>query len=150
MTKGQSTVSIAQKELQSSAAMDPQCTLASFKSDLHVKGYLAYQNEWVPVVNEELRARTEPENAVDKYVVCVLSGEDVVGHLKKGKSGRFAKTVFYFLRGDRQFMQRHCEGQTCQPWRWKRYMQEPCTQRFTRQKKFIEVLLKQLSSLYEC
>jgi len=31
----------------------------------------------------------------------MLSGEDVVGHLKKGKSGRFAKTVFYFLRGDK-------------------------------------------------
>lgn len=81
--------------------MGPRCTLASFEIDSHVKGYHAYQNEWVPVVNEKVMAQTEPENVVDKYAVCVLSGEDVVGHLKKGKNGRFAKTVFYFLRVDK-------------------------------------------------
>ena len=91
VTKGQSTVNIAQKELQLSAGMDPQCTLPLFEIDSHVKGCHAYQNEWVPVVNEKLRTRTEPENVVDKYAVCVLSGEDVVEHLKKGKSGRLPK-----------------------------------------------------------
>jgi len=94
-------VNIAQKELQLSTAMDPQRTLALFEIDSHVKGYHAYQNEWVPVVNEKLRAQTEPENVVDKYAVCTLSGKDVVGHLKKGKSEPFAKMVFYFLRGDK-------------------------------------------------
>ena len=150
MTKGQSTLNIAQKELQLSTAMDPQCTLASFEIDSHVKGYHAYQNEWVPVVNEKLRTRTEPENVVDKYAVCVLSGEDVVGHLKKGKSGRFAKTVFYFLRGDK-------DGSCSVIMRGKPVnlgdgegMQVPCTLHFTGQKTFIEVLRKQLSSLDEC
>lgn len=58
MTKGQSTVNIAQKEPQLSAAMDLQCMLASFKIDSHIKGYHAYQNEWVLVVNGKLRAQT--------------------------------------------------------------------------------------------
>jgi len=143
-------LNIAQKELQLSTAMDPQCTLASFEIDSHVKGYHVYQNEWVPVVNEKLRTRTEPENVVDKYAVRVLSGEDVVGHLKKGKSGRFAKTVFYFLRGDK-------DGSCSIIVRGKPVnlgdgegMQVPSTLHFTGQKTFIEVLRKQLSSLDEC
>ena len=37
---------------------------------------------------------------VDKYAVCVMLGDEIVGHLKKGRTGRFAKTVFYFLRAD--------------------------------------------------
>ena len=53
--------------------------------------------EWVPVVNEKLRTRTEPENVMDKCAVCVLSSEDVVEHLKKGKSGRLPKHYFSFF-----------------------------------------------------
>ena len=35
-----------------------------------------------------------------KFPVCVKINEKILGHLKKGISGRFAKTVFYFLRSD--------------------------------------------------
>ena len=42
----------------------------------------------------------EPGNPTDKYAVCVLKDGKVVGHLRKGSSGRFAKTMFYFLRND--------------------------------------------------
>ena len=31
---------------------------------------------------------------------CVRLDDEVVGHLKRGKSGHFAKTIFYFLRAD--------------------------------------------------
>lgn len=96
MTTGQSRANIAKKEFQFSAALGQRCTLASFEIDSHVKGYLAYQNEWVPVVNEKLMARTEPDNVVDKYAVCVLSGEDAVGHLKKGKMDDLPKRYFTF------------------------------------------------------
>lgn len=130
--------------------MDPHHTFASFKIDSHIKGYHAYKDTWVPKVNEELRTRTEPENVVDKYAVCVLLGEDAVGHLKKGKSGRFAKTVFYFLRADKT-------GSCSVIVRGKPVnlgdgegMQVPCSLHFTGQKAFIEVLRKQLSSLEEC
>ena len=40
----------------------------------------------------------EPDNVVDKYAVAVINKSKVVGHLMNGKSGKFAKTVFFFLR----------------------------------------------------
>ena len=41
----------------------------------------------------------EPANKKDKFAVAVIGVKDsVVGHLVKGKDGRFAKTIFYLLR----------------------------------------------------
>ena len=37
---------------------------------------------------------------MDKYTVCVKKENKIVGHLPLGKSGKFAKTIFYFLRAD--------------------------------------------------
>ena len=34
----------------------------------------------------------EPDNRVDKYTVCMEKDKKVVGQLKKGDSGKFAKT----------------------------------------------------------
>ena len=42
----------------------------------------------------------EPENPKDKYAVCIEKNGNVVGHLPKGKYGRFSKTIFFFLRAD--------------------------------------------------
>ena len=42
----------------------------------------------------------EPGNVVDKYIVAVMNKDRGVGHLMKGKSGNFAKTIFFFLRTD--------------------------------------------------
>ena len=47
-----------------------------------------------------LQCRMEPDNAVDKYAVPVMNKDRVVGHWMKGKSGKFAKIVFFFLRTD--------------------------------------------------
>ena len=49
----------------------------------------------------------EPTNKLDKYEVAV-KGKDgnVIGHLPFGKSGKFAKTVFYFLKSDKNH---HCK-----------------------------------------
>ena len=55
--------------------------------------------KWTPKNGEILKARPEPENEYDKYAVAVERCGDVVGHLSKGWSARFAKTVSYFLRG---------------------------------------------------
>ena len=38
--------------------------------------------------------RTEPENFVDKYAVCTLKVDEVVGHLKKGKDWSFRGLLF--------------------------------------------------------
>ena len=37
---------------------------------------------------------------MDKFEGCKKINEKIVGDVKKGKSGRFAKTIFYFLRID--------------------------------------------------
>ena len=43
----------------------------------------------------------EPQNEIDTYAVAVADNENnVIGHLPKGKSGKYAKTIFYFLKTD--------------------------------------------------
>ena len=75
-----------------------------FEIDSYIKGYHVYQNIWTSKLEEMLPAIPEPTNPVDKYAVCVIAcvirGEKIVGHLEKGKNGRFGKTIFYFLRAD--------------------------------------------------
>ncbi len=57
-----------------------------------------YMDILTPKQNEYLNARCEPENPLDKNTVCILKGADIVEHLKKGDTGHFSKTIFYFLR----------------------------------------------------
>ena len=47
-----------------------------------------------------LLCEREPDNPMDKYAVCVKKENKIVGHLPLGKSGKFVKTIFYFLRAD--------------------------------------------------
>lgn len=48
--------------------------------DLYIKGYHEYREISTPSMEQVL-------------------GDEIVGHLKKGRTGRFAKTVFYSLSG---------------------------------------------------
>ena len=48
-------------------------------------------NDWTPILGENLSTRPEPENENDAWVI---------GHLKKGKTGLYAKNVFYFLQAN--------------------------------------------------
>ena len=44
---------------------------------------------------------------MDKYAIAVQRRwENVVGHLPPGKSGKFAKTIFYFLKADKKHFYR--------------------------------------------
>ena len=52
--------------------------------------------KWNPTLGEFLKARLEPENEFDKFAVAVEKCDVVVGHLSKGKTGRFAKNYFIF------------------------------------------------------
>ena len=72
----------------------------NFEIDSFVKGYHAYKNIWAAKIGETLSTEREPGNLVDKYAVCVKKNNEIVGHLQLGKDGKFAKTVFYFLRAD--------------------------------------------------
>ena len=64
----------------------------------YVMGYHVYKSKWTPQVGELLSCCNEPTNPVDKYALAVWKGEDIVGHLMQGKSGKFAKSIFYFMR----------------------------------------------------
>ena len=66
----------------------------------HIKGHHIYKDMWIPVIEEILQFEMEPDNLVGKYFVCVRKDGKAFGHLKKGLMGRYAKTIFYFLRGD--------------------------------------------------
>ena len=59
-----------------------------------------YKDIWTPKQGEQLEVLMEPDNRMDKFAVCVKINEKIVEHLKNGTSGRFAKTIFYFLRSD--------------------------------------------------
>ena len=76
------------------------------KVERHIKGYHAYMNELTPEIGEILKTCLEPENVVDRFAVAVEKEGQITGHLNKGKSGRFAKTIFSFLRAK--------QGNTCQ------------------------------------
>ena len=72
----------------------------NFEMVSHVKGHHVYKTLWNPLTEEFLSCEREPDNPMDKYAVCVKKENKIVGHLPLGKSGKFAKTIFYFLRAD--------------------------------------------------
>ena len=76
------------------------------KVEPHIKGYHAYMNELTPEIGEILKTYLEPKNVVDRFAVAVEKEGQITGHQNKGKSGRFAKAIFSFLRAK--------HGNTCQ------------------------------------
>ena len=76
------------------------------KVEPHIKGCHAFMNELTPEIGEILKTCLEPKNVVDRFAVAVEKEGQITGHLNKGKSGRFAKTIFSFLRAK--------QGNTCQ------------------------------------
>ena len=72
--------------------------IMSLEIESYVMGYHDYMDLWEPKVGEILAAKCEPLNPKDIYAVAVMKNNLVVGHLKKGKSGLFAKNIGYFLR----------------------------------------------------
>ena len=118
----------------------PLVIIKEFEIELVIKGYYAYMNDWTPIFGENLSTCPEPENEIDKYVVAVTKDAQVIDNLKRGKTGRYAKTVFYFLRtnsvntasitvtGKRV---NFGDGQG---------LQIPCTTFLKREEKYIEVL----------
>ena len=65
-----------------------------------IKWHRVYKDIWTPKGGEQFEYLMEPDNRMDKFAVCVKINEKIVRHLKKDTSGRFAKTIFYFLRSE--------------------------------------------------
>ena len=63
-----------------------------------ILGFHEYRTIWTHE-KEVLHVRMEPTNKKDKFAAALFVHKNsVVAHLMKEKSGRFAKTIFYFLR----------------------------------------------------
>ena len=115
-----------------------------------IKGHHVYKDKWATELCEHLGVQCDPENSADKYAVCLkTSNGTIVGHSKKGKSGHFANTIFYYLRSHPRA---NCTAKvTC-----KRFnlgdgegLQVPCILQFTAERKFISVLKEQFNLLKE-
>ena len=69
--------------------------LKEFEIDTYVKGqHVCTKTYGLPEIDESLDAQIEPNNPIDEYAVCIRKSGKIVGHLKKGATGRFAKTIF--------------------------------------------------------
>ena len=97
------------------------------------------------ILGENLSTRPEPGNKIDKYALAVTKDARVIGHLKKGKTGRYAKIVFYFLRAN----PRNTASITVTGKRVHfgdgQGLRIPCTILFKGEEKYIGVLKKQLN-----
>lgn len=110
-----------------------------------VMGFHEYRTVWTPCENEVLLTRMEPTNKEDKFAVAVIGPEGrIVGHLMKGKSGRFAKTIFYLLRASEYH---ECKvritGKAINEGD-KKGMKVPCILMFKGQTQFIDILSNEL------
>lgn len=58
--------------------------------------------KWNTTLGEFLKVHFEPENGFDKFAVAIKKSDVVFGHSSKGTTGRFAKSISYFLRGNNE------------------------------------------------
>ena len=78
----------------------PVIILKEFEMDTYVEGHHVYKDTWNPEIGESLDAQIKPNKSVDKYTAFIRKSGKIAGHLKKEATGRFAKTIFFFLKGD--------------------------------------------------
>ena len=100
---------------------------------------------WVPKIDEKCSIERELDKSEDKYAVCVKKNDHIIGHFPLGKSGNFAKTIFYFLRADEYSV---CEVViTGKPVNLGdgNGMQVPGKLKFTGKSKFVNILEKTLN-----
>ena len=77
----------------------PIVVLKNFEIELFVMGYHVYKSIWIQTKDEHLHAVMRVTNELDKYGVAAQTDDSkVVGHLLLGKSSKFAKSIFYYLK----------------------------------------------------
>ena len=59
-----------------------------------VRGHHVYKRVWSPAIGEVLQLLQEEDNALDRFAVCVVKGELIIGHVPR----RLTRTVWHFLR----------------------------------------------------
>lgn len=113
----------------------------------YIRGYHEYKDLWTPHLGQSLATKAETINPLDRFAVAVLLDDDVVGHLPKGRLGRYAKTISYFLQADSKNV---CTvvvtGQAINLGD-KKGMQVPCNLCFSGVHSFLERLRKELEMM---
>ena len=76
----------------------------SYEMEAFVMGHHVYKGTWTPFVGEKSDITMQPNNVKDKYAVAIFQDgkKKVIGHLSLGKSGKFAKTIFYCLKAPKE------------------------------------------------
>ena len=126
----------------------PVVVLKSFEIEAFVKGYHVYKSIWITTKDEHLHAVMQATNELDKYAVAVQKEDSKVGgHLPLVKSGKFAKTIFYYLEISESnvcvvVVTRKPVNQGDGNW-----MKLPCSLQFTAEEKYIKVLKDTLEIL---
>lgn len=124
----------------------PTLLIKTYEFESFIMGYHVYKTIWTPFEGEELTAIMEPQNIEDKFAVAITREEhgSPVGHLPKGRSGRFAKTIFYFLRAnDLNTCTLVVTGKVVNEGDGKG-MKVPCRLLFSAEPQFINILKEQL------
>ena len=114
-----------------------------------IKGHHVYKDIWTPKQGEQLDVLMVPDNRMDKFAVCVKINEKIAGHLMKGTSGRFAKTVSYFLHNDAYSSAwAKVTGKRCNLGDGEG-MQVPCKLSLSGEPKFVSLFRKELMKMKE-
>ena len=117
--------------------------------ETYIKGHHVYNEVWNLEVGWKLNVLMEPDNRVDMFAVCVEKDQAVVGHLKKGNTGKFTKTIFYFLRSDTYC---NCYAEVSVKWfnlEDGEGLQVPCKIIITGQAKYVNILKHELQKINE-
>ena len=121
--------------------------LKEFEINTCVKGHHVYRHIWPPEIGENLDAQIEPNNPAEKYANGKWKSGKVVGHLKKGATGRFAKIIFFFLKGDLYLKAKTItSGRRCSLGDGEG-LQVPCKLKLIGKRKFMDLLQDELMKL---
>ena len=127
----------------------PIVLIKSYEMEAFVMSHHLYKEKWTPFVGEKLDTTTQPNNVEHKYAVVVFQEgkKKVIDHLPLGKSGKFAKTIFYFLKAAKE---NRCQiivhGKTVSK-NDGLGMKVPSRLLFTAGEKFIDILKERLPKL---
>ena len=115
----------------------------NFKS--FVMGFHEYRKIWEPKSNEILEVKMEPTSKIDKFAVGVIKIKKFIGHLPLGKTGRFSKTIFDFLKCEyNDYKVKIIDGKAVNLGD-RMGMRVPCLLLFRGQSDYIDILSKEFS-----
>ena len=111
-------------------------------------GFHVYKAVWTPTIGDMLSGVMESSYITGEYAVAIQDKDKkVVGHFPLGKSGKLAKTIFYFLKADKNHSCRISATGKAVNAGDSREMKVSCTLFLIAEEKYINILQENLSIL---